>query len=100
MKKRPYVAPSGGTQRSTKWNGLNAGDAVVVNLPKELKLSWTFVAHVLNTATGDEWVEVRGGRNGETKGRSFLPELIFPLSSKKGSKVVGPSIAEAPRLPL
>jgi len=100
MKKRPYVALTGGTVRSTEWNGLRAGDDIVVNLPKELKMSWVFIAHVLNTATGDEWVEVRGGRNGETKGRSFRPELIYPRTAKKGSKIVGPSIAQAPRLSL
>lgn len=100
MKKRPYVAPSAGTVRSTQWNGLNTGDEVVVNLPKELKMSWVFVAHVLNSGTGDEWVEVRGGRKGETKGRSFRPEVIYPKSAKKGSKVLGLSISEAPQLDL
>ena len=87
-------------QRSTTWQGLRAGDAVVVDGVKERRQQWVFVAHVRNTQSGEEWVEVRGGRVGEAKGRSFRPELIFPPSAKKGSKIVGLSFAVAPQLPL
>jgi hypothetical protein len=73
---------------------------VVVNGEKERRQHWTFVAHVVNEATGDEWVEVRGGRVGESKGRSFRPELIFPATARKGSRVTGLSLASAPQFTL
>lgn len=100
MKKRPYVAHVAGTVRATSWNGLQSGDAIIVDGPKERKQNWVFVAHVRNEATQDEWIEVRGGRAGEAKGRSFRPEQIYPLSAKKGARLVGLSLAEAPQLPL
>ena len=66
--------------------------------------SWTFVAHVRNSRTGDEWVEVAGGRPGNHAVRSFPPEQIFPAVSgarRKATKAApGPSLADAPRLPL
>jgi hypothetical protein len=86
--------------RTSAWHGVRVGDPVVVNAPKERRQQWTFVAHVVNEATGDEWVEVRGGRLGESKGRSFLPELIYPSSARKGTRVVGLSLATAPQLAL
>ncbi len=85
--------------RATKWAGLSTGDAVVVDSDKERRHSWVFVAHVTNSLTTEEWVEVRGGRRGEAKSRSFRPEQIFPLAAKRGSRVVGLSLAEAPQLP-
>jgi hypothetical protein len=86
--------------RSSRWNGVRCGDPVVVNGLRERRQQWTFVAHVLNEATGEEWVEVRGGRVGESKGRSFRPDLIFPSGARRGSKVVGLSLARAPQLSL
>jgi hypothetical protein len=86
--------------RASAWHGVRAGDPIVVNAPKERRQQWIFVAHVLNEATGDEWVEVRGGRVGESKGRSFLPELIYPSGARKGLRVVGLSLATAPQLAL
>lgn len=86
--------------RSTKWAGLSTGDVVVVDGAKERRQSWVFVAHVTNTATAQEWVEVRGGRTGEAKGRSFRPEMIFAPHAKKGGRVVGQSLADAPQLPF
>lgn len=86
--------------RSSSWHGVRDGDPVVVNSDKERRLHWTFVAHVVNEATSEEWVEVRGGRSGESKGRSFRPELIFPAAARKGSRVVGLSLASAPQLAL
>lgn len=90
----------GALLRSTRWHGVTEGDAVVVNGPKERRQHWRFVAHVINEATGDEWVEVRGGRVGESKGRAFHPDVIFPSGSRKGARVVGLSLASAPQLPL
>ncbi len=100
VKKRAVVTTQGNLQRSTQWAGLSTGDPVIVNAEKELRHSWVFVAHVRNLATEEEWVEVRGGRSGEMKGRSFRCDLIYPPTAKKGSKVVGLSYAQAPQLPL
>jgi hypothetical protein len=100
MPKKPATVRRGLIVRSSQWNGVRDGDAVVVNSPKERRLNWTFVAHVVNEATGDEWVEVRGGRVGEAKGRSFRPDLIFPSESRKGAHIRGLSLARAPKLPL
>jgi hypothetical protein len=90
----------GNLVRSSSWHGVESGESVVVDGPKERRQQWVFVAHVLNEATKDEWIEVRGGRVGEAKGRSFAPELIYPQSAKKGSRLVGQSLACAPRFPL
>jgi hypothetical protein len=100
MKERAVVTRHGHVVRSTRWNGVRAGDAVVVDGVKERRQHWVFVAHVVNEATNDEWVEVRGGRVGEAKGRSFRPEVIYPGSAKKGSHLVGMSLAMAPQLPI
>ncbi|MCU1362969.1 MAG: hypothetical protein JWM55_797 [Acidimicrobiaceae bacterium] len=100
-RRRDTTATRHGTVvRSKAWNGVRYGEAVVVNAPRERRQHWTFVAFAVNEATGEEWVEVRGGRSGESKGRSFRPELIFPLGSRKGSKIVGLSLASAPQLAL
>jgi len=100
MARDSTVTRRGQIVRSTQWHGVRYGDKVVVNAPKELRHTWTFVAHVVNEATGEEWVEVRGGRVGESKGRSFRCELIYPGGAKKGSRVVGLSLATAPQLAL
>jgi hypothetical protein len=100
MTKRSEVTRRGNLVRSTYWNGVSEGDAIVVDGVKERRQHWVFVAHVVNETTEDEWVEVRGGRVGESKGRSFRPEVIFPGSAKKGSRLVGMSLAVAPQLPL
>ncbi len=94
------VTRHGAIVRSTTWNGVRYGDDVVVNGPRERRQHWTFVAFAVNEATGEEWVEVRGGRTGESKGRSFRPEMIFPVGSRKGSQIVGLSLASAPQLTL
>ncbi|HVA53316.1 MAG TPA: hypothetical protein VNF05_07355 [Acidimicrobiales bacterium] len=100
MARDTSVSRHGQIVRSTAWHGVRFGDQVVVNAPKELRQSWTFVAHVLNEATGDEWVDVRGGRVGESKGRSFRTEIIYPGGAKRGSRVVGLPLARAPQLAL
>lgn len=69
----------------------------------ERSARWTFVAHVSNTRTGDEWVEVAGGRPGTHAVRSFRPDQIFPATAPKGGagrSGAGPSLADAPRLPF
>jgi hypothetical protein len=100
MARDTTVTRHGQIVRTKVWHGVRYGDSVVVNSPKERRQSWTFVAHVVNEATGDEWVEVRGGRVGESKGRSFRPEMIYPSGSRKGSRIVGLSLESAPKLDL
>lgn len=100
MKTRPTVTRQGNLVRSTQWAGLRAGDVVVVDGAKERRQHWVFVAHVLNEVTSEEWVDVRGGRVGEAKGRSFRPELIYPSGAKRGSRLVGLPLAVAPQLPI
>jgi hypothetical protein len=96
----PSARPQRIVKRSTFWNGVGKGERVVVNGVKERRQQWVFVAHVRNEDTGDEWVEVRGGRPGESKTRAFRTELIHPWSTKKGSRAVGPSLVAAPRLAI
>ncbi len=100
MPPRPAVSRHGAVVRSTHWNGVKSGDPVVVNGPKERRQQWVFVAHVVNEATNDEWVEVRGGRVGEAKGRSFRTGVIYPSGARRGSRLTGLSLAEAPQLPF
>lgn len=100
MARPTLVTRHGAIVRTKHWHGVRAGDPVVVNGTKELRQHWRFVAHVLNESTGDEWVEVRGGRVGESKGRSFHPEMIYPNGAKRGSRVTGLSLARAPQLLL
>lgn len=73
---------------------------MVVNSDKERRGTYQFVCFVRNVATGDEWVEVRGGRAGELKDRSFRPELIYPAAARKGTKLIGAPILNAPQLPF
>lgn len=100
MKKRPTTVRHGNLVRSSRWNGVSAGDPVVVDGLKERRQQWIFVAHVRNEATGDEWVEVRGGRIGEAKGRSFRPEVIYPGHAQRGARLIGLSLSDAPQLPM
>ena len=86
--------------RSRHWNGLRDGDPVVVDDDRARAHEWVFVAHALNEDTGEEWVEVRGGRPGESKGRAFATERIFPAGTRRGRRVVGLSLVDAPRLDL
>jgi len=86
--------------RTTHWHGVRAGDAVVVDGTKERRQHWVFVAHVLNEATNEEWIDVRGGRTGEVKSRSFRTAMIYPSNAKRGSRVVGLSLDVAPQLPM
>lgn len=83
-------------RRCTRWAGLQAGDPVRV-AGATRNSSWFFVAHVANAATGEEWVEVVGGRSGDRAVRSFRTELIYAPSARPGRD---PSLAEAPGLPL
>lgn len=85
--------------RSPRWAGLQPGSPVVVTGTRLRSASWEFVAHVRNVRTGDEWVEVVGGRRGDRSVRSFRPEQVFPVTGR-GSRETGPSLADAPQLSL
>ena len=58
---------------------------------------WRFLGYVRNGRNGAESVEVIGGRPGEDRVRSFLPEQVFPLGGRKTGRA---SLADAPQLPL
>lgn len=92
-------APSGRLARSETWAGLRPGDPVEVEGTRLRSATWSFVAHVQNTATGDEWIEVVGGRSGDRNVRSFRPDQVYPpRAARKAARA--PSLAEAPQLPL
>jgi hypothetical protein len=86
--------------RLATWSGLHEGDPVVVDSERDKRSSFVFVAFVENKATGDHWVEVRGGKQGESKTRSFTVDQIYPADARKGGRIVKPSFIEAPQLPL
>jgi len=94
------VIRQGNLVRTDNWAGVKNGDAVIVDGVKERRQSWVFVAHVRNEVTNEEWIEVRGGRAGESKGRSFRPDVIYPSNARKGSRLVRPSLALAPQFPV
>jgi hypothetical protein len=94
-------------ERSASWNGLRAGDPVIVAGLHQRGAQWEFRAHVLNRHNGTESIEVVGGRPGDRKIRSFGPDRIFAAVGPKGARsnsdraIAGQlSLAEAPQLPL
>ncbi|MGH9019573.1 MAG: hypothetical protein ACRDV0_00940 [Acidimicrobiales bacterium] len=93
------VSRVGHLTRARAWSGVRDGDPVVVAgvSPRQ---SWVFVAHVTNDLSGEEWVEVRGGRVGEAKTRSFRPDALYPGDARRGSRWVRAPLSMAPRLPL
>lgn len=85
--------------RNEAWAGVRRGDPVTVEGTRLRSATWTFVAHVRNTATDDEWIEVVGGRPGDRNLRSFRPDQVYP--PRAGGRASGaPSLAQAPQLPL
>jgi hypothetical protein len=89
--------PPSDLRRSTRWAGLRPGDLVQVAGIRLRGASWSFVAHVANTETGEEWVEVVGGRSGDRAVRSFRTDQLYASSARPGRD---PSLADAPGLPL
>jgi hypothetical protein len=83
--------------RSGQWAGLSPGDPVQVTGTRIRGATWSFVAHVANVETGEEWVEVVGGRAGDRAVRSFRPDQLYAAKARPGRD---PSLAEAPGLPL
>jgi hypothetical protein len=84
-------------RRNASWAGLRPGDPVRVDGVRLRGASWTFVAHVANAETGEEWVEVVGGRAGDRAVRSFRPDQLYAMSARPGRDA---SLADAPGLPL
>ncbi|MHB8318767.1 MAG: hypothetical protein ACYDEP_06005 [Acidimicrobiales bacterium] len=84
-------------QHSESWSGLLKGDPVRISGVKSRSASWSFLSHVVNTRTNEEWVEVVGGRPGERKVRSFRLDQVFPPGRARKEL---PSLQDAPQLPL
>ena len=105
--RRAAEAASEHLDRSEEWNGLRAGDPVVVAGLSLRGATWEFRAHVLNRHNATESVEVIGGRPGDRTIRSFAPNRIFAVVGRtrgRGSSdrhIAGQlSLADAPQLPL
>jgi hypothetical protein len=98
-RKRKELPPPlpGHIHRSDTWNGLRAGDTVEIDGVAGRGQKWTFRAFVTNDNNGAESVEVVGGRVGERKVRSFLPEQVYPVGARKAGKL---SLADEPMLPF
>lgn len=86
--------------RSKSWAGLRAGDPVDVEGTRLRGARWTFLAHVRNRDTGEEWVEVVGGRSGDRKLRSFRPGQVYAPRGRTAAGRRAASLAEAPQLPF
>jgi len=89
--------------RTAAWAGLRPGDPVEIAAgPRLRSATWSYVAHVRNTETGAEWVEVVGGKSGDRMLRSFRPEQVFPpgAGQAKAKRSRPASLADAPRLPF
>jgi hypothetical protein len=102
--RRAAVEAAGHIERSDVWNGLRAGDPVIVSGLRVRGATWEFRAHVLNRKNGTESIEVVGGRQGDRTVRSFGPERIFAVTKKgrDAERTVNNrlSLADAPQLPL
>jgi hypothetical protein len=99
-KKVPIEVARGKLRRSEHWAGLSKGDPVTIEASGLASATWTFLAHVANTETGDESVEVVGGKTGERMVRSFRPTQVFPYRPRRKKGVPQASLADAPQLPL
>jgi hypothetical protein len=98
---------SGHLERSENWNGVRAGDPVIVSGLRMRGATWEFRAHIRNRRNETESIEVVGGRAGDRRLRSFEPDRIFPVTGSRRARQGSsrspsdrPSLAEAPQLPL
>ncbi|MDA8314785.1 MAG: hypothetical protein M0010_06365, partial [Actinomycetota bacterium] len=90
-------------ERASEWSGVRAGDPVEIAGLSARSTSWSFLAYVRNVRTGEEWVEVVGGRAGRRAVRCFRPELVFdpsPRSARRAVRAKRASLASSPRLPF
>ena len=60
------------------------GDPVEIEGPVLRGAAWRFRGYLRNERNGTESVEVIGGRPGEDRVRSFLPEQVFPVGGAQG----------------
>ena len=100
---RCHTAAPPHLERTSEWLGVRAGDAVEVAGQRGRSTSWSFLAHVRNVRTGEEWIEVVGGRAGSRAVRSFRPELVFapsPRSGRRAQRAPRAPLVDSPRLPL
>ena len=97
---RPTEQASGKLQRESVWAGVRQGESVEVTDTGLRSAKWEFVAHVTNVVTGDEWIEVVGGKDGARVLRSFRPERVFAPDNQRRRRGPRSSLADAPRLPL
>jgi len=103
--KKAALQASGHLQRSETWNGLRAGDRVVVSGVAMGQVTWEFRAHVVNTNNGTESIEVVGGRPGERTIRAFGTERIYAAKGKRSTNWAKAAagelpLSEAPQLPF
>ena len=105
--RKAALEAAGHLARSEAWNGLRAGDPVIVAGLHLRGASGEFRAPILNRHNGTESVEVIGGRPGDRTIRSFGPERIFAVTGKRRARagsdraIAGQlSVADAPQLPL
>ncbi len=87
-------------ERTAEWSGVRSGDPVEVAGDRARSAAWSFLAHVRNLRTGEEWVEVVGGRSGSRAVRSFRPDQIFAPSPRAGRRAPRAPLSDEPRLPL
>jgi hypothetical protein len=92
--------PASKLQRETVWAGVRSGEPIAVTGTGLRSATWEFVAHVRNVATGEEWIEVVGGKDGDRALRSFRPERVFAPAGKRAKGGPRPSLADEPRLPF
>jgi hypothetical protein len=82
--------------RHDTWAGLRVGDEVEIKDRRARRGRFYFLAYVEHRSNGTRWVDVVGGRNGDRKLWSFLPDQVFA----SGESARGVSLEHAPRLPL
>jgi hypothetical protein len=92
--------PANRLVRQNVWAGVSKGETVEVTETGMRSATWEFVAHVRNVVTGEEWIEVVGGKGGDRAQRSFRPERVFAPGKGGGRSGARSSLAQEPRLPL
>lgn len=91
---------TGDLVRSAQWCGVRAGDRVVVDLDKERRRAYEFVAYVVNVRTGESWVDVRSRDQMDGRRRSFRPDVICPVIRRGRRVQPGPPLLSVPQLGL
>ncbi|MGA7420993.1 MAG: hypothetical protein WB765_11195 [Acidimicrobiales bacterium] len=102
--KRAAAEAASHLHRHETWNGLHAGDPVVIEGVRGRGMTWEFRAQVVNERNGTESIEVVGGRPGDRKVRSFAPDRVFAVTGRtrrrSPSAGVQLSLADEPQLPF